>query len=247
MRALAYLAWRLAAWIDLIVFTALLWAVGWLPKRWTEGWYPLLFRTWCRCFVRALGVELHRHEHYLGALPNHYLLIANHPSAFEDVGIPALFPVDCLAKSQVRDWWFAGRIAERAGTLFVERESKCSRRAAMTAMEEALRDGRNIALYPEGGCAGRRIAPEFKYGVFELSRRTGLPVIPVFIHYEAQQAFEWQGQSLPRKIFEIATAPSRHAHYHIFEPFRPEDYADVVAYRQAVHGRYLHWQARFLE
>lgn len=247
MQVLASLAWRLVGWADLVLLTLLLWALSWLPPRSTKGWYPRMFRAWCRYFVRALGVELHRHERYPGMLPARYLLIANHPSAFEDVAIPALFPVDSLAKSQVRDWWFAGRIAARAGTLFVARESKSSRQEAMFEMEQALRDGRNLAVYPEGGCLGRRIAPEFKYGVFELSRRTGLPIIPVFIHYEAQQAFEWQGQSLPRKIFEIATAPSRHAHYHVFEPFRPEDHADASAYRQAVYDSYLRWQARFLE
>jgi 1-acyl-sn-glycerol-3-phosphate acyltransferase len=247
MQALATAVWRLLGWIDLIVFTAVLWLLSGLPAAWTRRWYPALFRVWCRVFVRALGVTLHRHERYSGTLPRHYLLIANHPSAFEDIGIPALFPVDCLAKVQVRKWWFAGRIAERAGTLFVDRESRESRRQALADMEQALRDGRNIALYPEGGCLGRRLGPRFKFGAFELSVRTGLPIVPVFIHYEAQQAFEWQGQTLPRKIFEIATAPNRHAHYHVFDAMEPQDHADADAFRAAVYRRYLDWQARYLE
>ncbi len=64
--------------------------------------YYSLFRFWCRSFARALGVDLRLHQKNTRALPKHYILIANHPSAFEDIGIPALFPVHSLAKIEVR-------------------------------------------------------------------------------------------------------------------------------------------------
>lgn len=236
----------LAGWLDLVVMTAALWLAAWLPRSWTAPWFRRVFRVWCRCFVRALDVELRLHEHQRGALPSRYLLIANHPSAFEDVGMPALFPVDALAKSEVREWWLAGRIAERAGTLFVERASKRSRRRAADQVVAALARGRSVVLYPEGGCQGRRLASRFHYGAFEIARRAGVPVVPVFIHYEAQAAFEWAGQSLPRKIVEIARAPNRRANYHVFEPFDPADYADAVAFHDAVYAQYQRWQERFL-
>lgn len=235
-----------AGWLDLLAHSAVLWLLALLPRSWTRGWYAKLFPGWCRTFVRALRVELRRHEHYSGSLPSHYLLIANHPSAFEDIGIPALFPVDSLAKTEVRDWWVAGRIADRAGTLFVRRDSKASRRAAADAMVAALRRGRCIALYPEGGCHGRRLAGRFHYGTFEVAQRADVPVVPVFIHYEAQEAFEWAHQGLLRKILDIATAPNRCAHYHIFDPFNPRDYPDARAFHDAVYAAYQRWQARFL-
>ncbi len=43
---------------------------------------------------------------------------------FEDIGIPAVFPVHSLAKIEVRDWWLVGRISVASGSLYVERESK---------------------------------------------------------------------------------------------------------------------------
>ena len=59
-------------------------------------------------------------------------------------------------------------------------------------MVDAVNAGQNIALYPEGGCKGRRLFHEFKSGAFEVSMRTGVPILPVFLHYEAQDDFEWQ-------------------------------------------------------
>ncbi|TJZ72925.1 lysophospholipid acyltransferase family protein [Chitiniphilus eburneus] len=144
----------LCAWLDLAVFTVAMALLARLPLAWLTGWYPRLFQRWCRAFVRALGVDLRLHQHYTGRLPERYILIANHPSAFEDIGIPALFPVTNLAKAEVRHWWIVGRIATAAGTLFVQREDKDSRQAAQAALIAAVRAGHNVAIYPEGGCKG---------------------------------------------------------------------------------------------
>ena len=72
-----------------------------------------LFGAWCRAFVRALGVDLRLHQKNRKRLPARYILIANHPSAFEDIGIPALFDVVSLAKVQVADWFVVGASARR--------------------------------------------------------------------------------------------------------------------------------------
>ena len=184
---------RLAAgWIDLAVFTIGMYGLTWLPASWLRGWYPRLFQSWCRVFVRALNVDLRLHQKHKKALPQQYLLISNHPSAFEDVGVPALFNVVSLAKADVKNWFIVGRINAAAGTLYVERESQESRRAALNNMVAALGHGINVAVYPEGGCKGRRLFTSFRYGAFEASIRTGVPILPLFIHYEAQQDFEWQ-------------------------------------------------------
>lgn len=242
------LFWILLAWIDLTLLTALLWLLSFLPRSATAGWYPALFRYWSRVFVRALGVELRLHQQNARPLPDRYLMIANHPSAFEDIGLPALFDVYSLAKIEVRDWWIVGRISVAAGTLFVHRESRESRRAAAQAVREALAAGKNVALYPEGGCKGRRIASHFKYGAFEISRDCGVPIVPVFIHYEAQEVFEWApGQTLVEKIWHFLTSPNPVAHYYVFDAFDPGAFPDKQTYNQHVHQCYLDWQRRFLE
>ncbi|NHQ85881.1 1-acyl-sn-glycerol-3-phosphate acyltransferase [Iodobacter sp. HSC-16F04] len=236
------------AWLDLCVFTLLMLLLARLPMALLSAWYPSLFQAWCRCFVRALGVELRLHQHHKKPLPPQYILIANHPSALEDVGIPGFFPVRNLAKEEVRHWWFVGRIAEAAGTLFVKREEKDARQAALLNMIAAVRAGHSIALYPEGGCKGRRLWDKFLYGAFIVSIETKIPILPVFLYYEAQEAFEWgPNTTLIQKIWQIMRSPNHVAHYHVFDPLEASQFKDKDDYSSQTYALYSGWQKRFLE
>ncbi len=234
----------LLAWAELIPLTLLLYLLSFTSLPRTP--YRRLFRYWTRVWVHALGVELRLHQHNLQPLPGTFLLIANHPSAFEDTGIPALFDVDSLAKQEVRDWFLLGRISAAAGTLFVQRESRESRQQAAARIAQALREGRSVALYPEGGVKGMRVHP-FRYGAFGISLQTGIPIVPVFIHYEAQRDFFWHHEPLPLKLWQIMRTRNPVANYHVFDAFQPADFDSREAYCEAVQARYLEWQRRFLD
>lgn len=238
---------KIIGWADFITLTALVYLLAWLP--WT-GKHPVarLFPAWCRAFVRALDVDLRLHQKNRGRLPDRFILVANHPSAFEDIGIPALFDVVSLAKLQVQDWFIAGRISKAAGTLYVDRDDPESRDHAIETMVNAVNAGQNIALYPEGGCKGRRLYKEFKSGAFEVSIRTGVPVLPLFLHYEAQDDFEWQPPyTLPQKIWHMTKAINNRANYYVYDPVDPRDYADKYAMKAAVYAMYVKWNAEYLE
>jgi 1-acyl-sn-glycerol-3-phosphate acyltransferase len=237
---------RLLAIADFIALTALLWLLSWLP--W-PGRHPVarLFGAWSRAFVRALGVDLRLHQKNLQRLPERYILIANHPSAFEDVGIPALFDVVSLAKVQVAEWFVVGRISKAAGTLYVDRDDPESRDQAIEIMVNTVNRGQNICLYPEGGCKGRRLFHEFKSGAFEVSIRTGVPILPVFLHYEAQDDFEWQGQTLPDRIRQIMFTVNNRANYYVFDPLDPKDFGDKYAMKAAAYEKYVDWNQKYLE
>jgi 1-acyl-sn-glycerol-3-phosphate acyltransferase len=115
-------------------------------------------------------------------------------------------------------------------------------------MVEAVNAGQNICLYPEGGCKGRRLHHEFRSGAFEVSIRTGIPILPVFLHYEAQDDFEWQPPyTLPRKIWHMMTTVNNRANYYVHDPLDPKDYADKYAMRAAAYALYVGWNARHLE
>lgn len=234
-------------WLDFAAFTLLIYLLSWLP--W-PGRHPVarLFHAWCRAFVRAIDIDLRLHQKNRRRLPERYILIANHPAAFEDIGIPALFDVVSLAKVQVQDWFIVGRISRAAGTLYVDRDDADSRQQSIQTMVDAVDAGRNIALYPEGGCKGRRLHSEFKSGAFEVSLRTGIPILPVFLHYEAQDDFEWQPPyRLPDKIRHMMRTVNNRANYYVFDPLDPKDYADKYAMKAAARALYERWNARYLE
>jgi 1-acyl-sn-glycerol-3-phosphate acyltransferase len=247
IHSIGVLLWRIVCWLELTVFTLVLYALSWLPGGLLPFYYAL-YRFWCRSFVRALGIDLRLHQKNTRPLPSQYILIANHPAAFEDIGIPALFPVHSLAKIEVQDWWLVGRISMAAGSLYVHRESRESRNAAGEQIEAELKKGKKIALYPEGGCKGRRIFESFRYGAFDISLRTGVPIVPVFLHYESQDDFEWRDpQTLLHKIWHMLTTQNKRVNYYVYDAFYPEQFDDKAAYADYAHNKYLEWQARYLD
>lgn len=244
----ARVLWQMWCWLELALLTLVLYLLSYLPGLLLRSWYFPAFRFWCRLFVQALGVDLRLHQKNTRPLPKQYILIANHPSALEDVGIPTLFPVYSLAKEELKDWWWAGRINIAAGTLFVKREDPDSRRAASTQLEAEVRKGHNIALYPEGGCRGRRLFSSFRNGAFRVSLNTGVPILPVFLHYESQGDFEWLSpQTLLHKFWHFMTTQNSRANYYVYDAIDPAMFSSVEEYNRYVYQLYLQWQARYLE
>ncbi len=234
--------------VELAIFTLAMNGLSHFRRLRDSRVYFMLFRFWCRSFVRALRVDLRLHQKNATALPERYILIANHPSALEDVGVPALFPVHSVAKVQVKKWWLVGRITEAAGNLYVDRDNPDSRRAVIDTMIAALDSGKNIALYPEGGCTGRRITRDFKLGAFDVSLQTGVPIVPVFIHYESQEDFEWQDPyTLMDKMWHFIRTQNHRANYYVFDAIDPADFDDKVAYAEHVRKMYMQWQKKYLE
>jgi len=247
MLLLLSLVRKIIGWVDFILFTILMYLLSWLP--W-PGKHPVarMFNAWSRAFVRAIDIDLRLHQKNLKHLPKRFILIANHPAALEDIGIPALFDVVSLAKLQVQDWFVVGRISKAAGTLFVDRDDPASRHQAIQTMVDAVNAGQNIALYPEGGCKGRRLFEKFKSGAFEVSIQTGIPVVPVFLHYEAQDDFEWQPPyTLPQKIWHMMTTVNNRVNYYVYDPMEPKDYKDRHEMRDAAYAKYVDWNAEYLE
>ena len=237
-----------ALWFDFIVLTFFLYFLSFLPESSLSTFYPKLFRLWCKSYVRALGVDLKLIQNNKLPLPKQYILIANHPSAFEDIGVPALFDVYSLAKIEVKSWPILGRISHAAGTLYVKRESRESRNAAANEIKQALAAHKNIAMYPEGGCMGRKIFETFRYGAFDISMQANVPILPVFIHYEAQEDFEWVSpQTLVDKMWHFMTTKNNRANYYVFDAINPSEFANKEEYMTFTHDLYLKWQAKYLE
>jgi len=239
--------WQGVAILDLAALSLLMFLLAYVPGDLVHSYYRRLFRYWCKVFVIALDIDLRLQQHFQGPLPDTYILIANHPSIFEDIGIPALFDTYPVAKEEVRDWFIGGHIAEAAGALFVQRDSPESRKAVSQSIIDALQQGKNVALFPEGGCKGKRIH-EFRWGIFEISLQSGIPIVPAFLHYEAQDEFEWKdGVTAPQKVWQLLNLTNNRANYHVFDAFDPADFDDKASYCEHVHQQYLKWQEKYLD
>ena len=236
-----------AVWLFLITLSILLYLLSHLPRVFSGRYYHFLSRFWCRVFVRALDVDLRLIHKNKQPLPEHYILIANHPSAMEDFAIPALFDIYPLAKIGVRDWIVLGRISDYAGTIYVARSSASSRHAAKQALNDAVKAGKNIVIFPEGGCKGSRIYEKFQTGAFDISLQTGVPILPVFLQYMDQKTFEWKDESLVKKLWQIFKSNKNRVNYYVHDAISPEGFSDKESYTKYVHEKYLEWQKEYLD
>ena len=234
-------------WFLLIVMSILLYLLSHLPRAFSGRYYHFLARLWCRLFVRALDVDLKLIHKNIQALPEQFILIANHPSALEDFAIPALFDIYPLAKAGVRDWFVLGRISDFAGTIYVDRSSTSSRQAAKGALSEAVKSDKNIVIFPEGGCKGARIFEKFHTGAFEISLQTGIPILPVFLQYIDQKAFVWKGESLVKKLWQIFKSDNNQVNYYVFDAIQPDGFNDRESFAEHAHSLYLQWQKEYLD
>jgi len=232
----------------LLLYLVLIYLATFLPATITRKYFRPVARHWCKMFTRALLVNLQVVYETDQPLPEKYILVANHPSIFEDFGIPSYFDIHPLAKAGVRDWWFLGRVSEYGGTIFVRRSDRDSRKNALAAMIGAVEQGNNLVIFPEGGCKGRRIHSSFQTGAFDISIRTGVPIQPVFLHYEEQDRFEWHDpHTLLHKFWHFMTAQNNRANYYVYDAISPQGFSNKHAFAEHVHRQYLQWQQRYLD
>ena len=234
-------------WLLLIFLSIILYALSHLPRAFSGRYYHFLARFWCRLLVKALDVDLNLIHKNIQPLPEQFILIANHPSALEDFAVPALFDIYPLAKAGVRDWFVLGRISDYAGAIYVARSSASSRQAAKEALSEAVRSGKNIVIFPEGGCKGARIFEKFHTGAFEISLQTGIPILPVFLQYIDQQAFVWKDESLLKKLWQIFKSDNNQVNYYVFDAIRPDGFNDRESFAEHAHSLYLRWQNEYMD
>lgn len=232
--------------VFLILLSVLLYLLSYMPE-WLSGrYYHFLSRFWCRIMIRLLDVDLRMVMCSASPVPDHYIMVANHPSALEDFAVPALFDIYPLAKVEVKDWLVLGRISDYAGTIYVERESKDSRKRALQSLIDAVNAGRNLVIFPEGGCKGKRIYDSFRTGAFDIAIQTGVPILPVYLCYHDEDSFEWTDQTLVQKLWQIYLNNDNRVEYQVHEPLDPANFADKKQFAEHTRQLFLKWQQQRL-
>ena len=116
-----------------------------------------------RIILVALGVRLHVRGEPDARRP--LLLVANHVSWLDIPVLFALAPVRFVAKSEVADWPVIGWMARLARTLFIERGNHGAVKDKAREVEEALRAGDLVVIFPEGTTSDGNRVLFFKSGL----------------------------------------------------------------------------------
>jgi len=143
-----------------------------------------LARWWARALLAILGVRLRVSGKPPPARGEAAMIAANHVSWLDIFAIMSVRPARFIAKSEIRAWPFAGWIADRAGTLFVQRARRHDAARINARVHEALAQGDCVGLFPEGTTTeGDRLLP-FHTSLFEPAIANSATVHPAAVRYE---------------------------------------------------------------
>jgi 1-acyl-sn-glycerol-3-phosphate acyltransferase len=189
-----------------------------------------IFRIWMAVYMPLVLCPVRRRgkEHFRKG--ENYVVVVNHNSLMD---IPVSSPWipganKTLGKIEMSRVPVFG-IIYKASALIVDRKREESRRMAFTLMQQALDQGVNLCLYPEGtrNKTDQPMQPFFD-GAFVTAIKTQKPIIPGVI---------FNTKKILSPTVKFWGWPSR-IHFHFLEPIPTKGLSleDVAALKAKVHG-----------
>lgn len=143
----------------------------------------ILIRSWSAKLLAILGIRLTMR----GGFPKHgkqgILFAANHISWLDIFLLNAVRPLRFVSKAEVRHWPVAGFLAAKAGTLFIERNRRHDTGRTNQDIENALRNGEHVALFPEGTTTDGSEVRHFHASLLQPAIDADVPLQAVAIRY----------------------------------------------------------------
>lgn len=117
-----------------------------------------------RMLARLLGIRIIVKGHPPPDGPT--LIVSNHLGWLDIVVLSAVTPLSFVAKREVAGWPLFGSLARLQRTVFVDRERRHATGAGRDDMQERLKAGDTLVLFPEGTSSdGNRVLP-FRSALF---------------------------------------------------------------------------------
>ena len=134
----------------------------------------------CRGCLKALDIGVSVN----GRMPPDGMIISNHLSYLDILCLSSIAPCVFVSKSEVRNWPVFGRLATNGGTIYIDRESKADAHRVAEQMEQSLRAGVRVVLFPEGTSSDGSSVLKFHAPLFEAAVRAEAPITPAALMYE---------------------------------------------------------------
>ena len=143
-------------------------------------WRQLVFGAWTRSFVRISGMNIE----VIGKPPRPpFFLVSNHLSYLDMAALRATVNGIFVAKSEINDWFLAGRIVRDLGMIFINRDNRRDIPRAGVEIINRLEAGEGVIVFPEGtSTKGEEVRP-FNSSFLEFAARSDIPVSYVAISY----------------------------------------------------------------
>lgn len=224
MRPLRYL-WRVPLLLAHVVFAIVICAfvLSWAGGVMKNGREPFAHRTirlWSNLLLKVFGFTVHRRG---VALHDPVLFVANHTSWLDIVLLHSQRAACFVAKAEIARWPLVGWMAARGGTIFHRRGNNHSLASVMAVMVERLREGRAVAVFPEGGTGHNGVLRVFHARIFQAALDAEVPVQPVALRFARQgrrviDAGFREGESFMGNFLRLLGDPPLDVEVHFLEP-----------------------------
>jgi len=190
------LATRVRAVLRLLALSAAtvvlytIYMIGRVVTRGSRRWRNALVRMWARGFARCIALR----STVEGAPPRgSFLMVANHVSWVDIILLAQHADVVFIAMHEMRGWPAIGKLASTTGTIFINRDLRRDALRVATIIDDAMRDGAGILLFPEAAASdGTNVLP-FKPALLDAAARTATPVYYATLQY-ARPEIAWYGE-----------------------------------------------------
>lgn len=143
-----------------------------------------------------------------------FLMIANHPTLIDVTAVMAVHPrICCVVKTELFKSPLVGRLLRSSGHVEGGGTGSMEGAATMQQALERLDRGQPVLIFPEGTRSPAFGLRPFKPGVFEISLRARVPVVPILITCNPPFLLKRQRwYALPKKTveYDITQLPTEH-------------------------------------
>jgi 1-acyl-sn-glycerol-3-phosphate acyltransferase len=157
------------------------WLVRMRFPRMTQAEREACVQRWARGFLKIWRIDLE----VRGQPPRHgpVLLVSNHISWLDILVLHAAGFCRFVSKADVGRWPVIGALATGASTLYIERTSRRDALRVVHHMQEALRRGEVVAVFPEGTSTDGTALLPFHSNLIQAAISARAPAQPVALRF----------------------------------------------------------------
>lgn len=143
-------------------------------------WRQLIFEMWSRGFVRIANCDIE----VIGTPPKPpFFLVGNHLGYFDIPVVRSAAKGVYVAKHDIEEWLFLGRMIRNMGTIYVNRAHKRDIPRAGDEVIERLTTGEGVIIFPEGTSSKGETVLPFNSSFLAFASKSDVPVSYVSISY----------------------------------------------------------------
>ncbi|MGQ0540725.1 MAG: lysophospholipid acyltransferase family protein [Blastocatellia bacterium] len=149
-----------------------------------QYWRQIAFEKWTNSFVYISGMKIE----VIGKPPQPpFFLVSNHLGYADIAALRSVAKGVFVAKSDIKDWFLAGRLVRDMGNIFIDRHNRRDIPRAGAEIIETLEKGEGVIVFPEGtSTKGEAVLP-FNSSFLEFAARTDLPVSYASVSYRTPE------------------------------------------------------------